>query len=208
MDFWFCCFLRAHCKLNSQFQENLQENFFIQIAQGKESAPPASEQQHFRDKLKEYVPDKEADEVAGIFEGMYYSDNSTILSESRVSWDESPPKPRMTYFEDSQVHFLVFAVQNKVNASRDELYRAFNRSDLDRLDRLTRASHNYQELRKDLEKTLSAEDVRKVTDFVDELNRWNIENMLEFSVKYLNYAVPDKMKMSVEQFMENEIDAS
>lgn len=167
-----------------------------------------NEQQPFRDKLKDFVPDEEAEEVADILGGMFYSDNLTVLRESLVSWNKPQPKLRMTYFEGSQAHFVVFAVQNKVSASRDELYQAVNGSDFDRLGRFTDGAYNNKELKADLQKTLSTEDVRKVTDFLDEINKWKIENLPDFIVMYLNYAVPEKMKISADQFKENEIDAS
>lgn len=105
----------------------------------------------------------------------------------------------------------MFAVQNKVSANRDDLFQAVNKSiskgDLRHLEELLSGSDNYQELKSDLQETLTAETVRKVTDFLEEFNRMNRmkpNGQLRFITMYMNYAVPDKMKVSVDQFLENE----
>lgn len=188
------------------------------MAQGEESTPLEDEQPQFRNildnKLKEFVPDDEANEVAAIVRGMVQVHNRTLVKESFVSRNESSPMPRLTNFYGSQAHFVVFAVQNKISANRDELYRVVSKSiskgDLGHLEELISGSDDYQELKADLQETLTAEAVRKVTDFLDEFNRTKTmlpKELLKFLVIYLNYAVPDKMKISLDQFMENEIDA-
>lgn len=101
----------------------------------------------------------------------------------------------------------MFAVQNKVSVSREELYRAVNVSLLDRS--MHPSGEAYQELKANLEKALPAEDARIVTDFLDEHSGWRVKTMHEYIVKYLSYALPDKMKISVDQikFTESGVDA-
>lgn len=64
--------------------------FPTQIVQGKESTPLEDEEPQIRivlnNKLKKLVPDKEAEEVAAIYDGILQEHNETLARESLVSF--------------------------------------------------------------------------------------------------------------------------
>lgn len=109
----------------------------------------------------------------------------------------------LQYFVYSQIHLLVFAVQNKVSASRDELCQALdkciNESDLLNSEEQEPSIGFQEESEGELLKYLSSDDVRKVKEFTEAIPHWEPGHALQFMAHYINYAVPNKMKITTEQ---------